>query len=338
MTLTKTLMAAVAATALLVCAGGANAEIQSRTIKFAAQNSKGHPQVTGMERFAEIVKEKSDGKIAVKLFPGGTLGGDVQTLSALQGGVVEMSVMNAGLLSGTVKEFGVVDLPFLFGTPEEADAVMDGPVGIALTERLPAHRLVGLGFWELGFRHLTNDRRAVANVGEVAGLKIRTVQSAVPIAMFNALGANAVPLPYPELYSALETGTVDGQENPLSNIVNAKFTEVQKYLTLTGHQYNPQVVLVSKTFWDKLDPDEQALLAEAATEARDYQRKVSRDANAGFLADIKASGMEVTELTPEQLEGFRAAVQPVVAQFRDPIGGETVDAVEAELKRLRGTQ
>lgn len=338
MTLTKTLMAAVAATALFVSAGGASAEIQSRTIKFAAQNSKGHPQVTGMERFAEIVKEKSDGKIAVKLFPGGTLGGDVQTLSALQGGIVEMSVMNAGLLSGTVKEFGVVDLPFLFGTPEEADAVMDGPVGIALTERLPANRLVGLGFWELGFRHLTNDRHAVKGVGEVAGLKIRTVQSAVPIAMFNALGANAVPLPYPELYSALETGTVDGQENPLSNIVNAKFTEVQKYLTLTGHQYNPQVVLVSKTFWDKLDADEQALLSEAASEARDYQRKVSRDANAGFLADIKASGMEVTELTPEELEGFRAAVQPVVAQFRDQIGGETVDAVAAELKRLRGTQ
>jgi len=314
------------------------AEIQERTIKFAAANSKGHPQVTGMERFAELVSQKSGGKIEVKLFPGGTLGGDVQTLASVQGGTVEMSVMNAGILSGTVPQFGVVDLPFLFSTPQEADAVMDGPVGTQLAERLPAQRLVGLGFWELGFRHLTNERRPVNTVEDVQGLKIRVVQSAVPVSTFNTLGANAVPLPYPELYSALETGTVDGQENPLANIVNAKFTEVQKYLTLTGHQYNPQIVIVSKTFWDRLDADEQALLQEAATEARDYQRQVSRDANDGFLQEIRESGMEVVELSPEQLQGFRTAVEPVVAEFRDQIGAETVDAVMNQLKTLRGGQ
>jgi tripartite ATP-independent transporter DctP family solute receptor len=336
MRITKTLAALLAAATLLGGAGAAQAEISQRTIKFAAQNSKGHPQVTGMERFAEIVKDKSGGKIAVKLFPGGTLGGDVQTLASVQGGIVEMSVMNAGILSGTVKEFGVVDLPFLFATPQEADAVMDGPVGTALEEKLPAQRLVGLGFWELGFRHLTNNRHAVNGVADVKGLKIRTVQSAVPLATFNALGANAVPLPYPELYSALETGTVDGQENPLANIVNAKFTEVQKYLTLTGHQYNPQIVLVSKVFWDKLDPEEQTLLRDAAAEARDYQRKVSREANAGFLEEIKKSGMQVVEPTAEQLGAFRAAVEPVVAEFRGTIGAETVDAVFTQLKTLRG--
>ncbi|NHT77249.1 tripartite ATP-independent transporter DctP family solute receptor [Rhizobium sp. PP-F2F-G38] len=329
-------IAALLAAASIFGAAGAHAEISERTIKFAAQNSKGHPQVMGMERFAEIVKEKSGGKIEVKLFPGGTLGGDVQTLASVQGGIVEMSVLNAGILSGTIKEFGVVDLPFLFGTPEEADAVMDGPVGTDLSARLPAQRLVGLGFWELGFRHLTNNRHAVNTVEDVKGLKIRTVQSAVPLATFNALGANAIPLPYPELYSALETGTVDGQENPLANIVNAKFTEVQKYLTLTGHQYNPQIVIVSKVFWDKLDPQEQALLQDAATQARDYQRKASRDANAGFLAEIKKSGMEVVEPTAEQLAAFRKAVEPVVAQFRDTIGAETVDAVFSQLKTIRG--
>ncbi|WAJ28891.1 TRAP transporter substrate-binding protein [Antarcticirhabdus aurantiaca] len=336
MRLTHALAALLAAGTLLGTAGLGHAEISERTIKFAAQNSKGHPQVTGMERFAEIVKEKSGGKIEVKLFPGGTLGGDVQTLASVQGGIVEMTVMNAGILSGTVKEFGVVDLPFLFATPEEADAVMDGPVGTGLMEKLPDQRLVGLGFWELGFRHLTNNRHAVNGVEDVKGLKIRTVQSAVPIATFNALGANAVPLPYPELYSALETGTVDGQENPLANIVNAKFTEVQKYLTLTGHQYNPQIVIASKTFWDGLDPEEQKLLQDAAIEARDYQRKVSREANAGFLEQIKESGMEVVELPAEKLEAFRAAVEPVIAENRDAIGGETVDAVMTQLKTLRG--
>ncbi|KQT85121.1 TRAP transporter substrate-binding protein [Aurantimonas sp. Leaf443] len=338
MRITRRFAAALGLATLLASAGLAQAEISERTIKFAAQNSKGHPQVTGMERFAELVKEKSGGKIEVKLFPGGTLGGDVQTLASIQGGTVEMSVMNAGILSGTIKEFGVVDLPFLFGTPEEADAVMDGPIGTDLMNRLPDQRLVGLGFWELGFRHLTNDRRAVNGVEDVKGLKIRTVQAAVPIATFNALGANAVPLPYPELYSALETGTVDGQENPLSNIVNAKFTEVQKYLTLTGHQYNPQIVLISKAFWDKLDPEEQTLLQAAATEARDYQRKVSRDANAGFLDEIRKSGMEVVELSPEKLDAFRKAVEPVVAEFRETIGVETVDALFAQLKTLRGAK
>lgn len=336
MRLNQHIAALLTAAALFGATGFAQAEISERTIKFAAQNSKGHPQVTGMERFAEIVKEKSGGKIEVKLFPGGTLGGDVQTLASVQGGTVEMSVMNAGILSGTVKEFGVVDLPFLFATPEEADAIMDGPIGTQLAGRLPAQRLVGLGFWELGFRHLTNNRRPVNTVEDVKGLKIRTVQSAVPLATFNTLGANAVPLPYPELYSALETGTVDGQENPLANIVNAKFTEVQKYLTLTGHQYNPQIVIVSKTFWDKLDTEEQALLQTSATEARDYQRKVSRDANAGFLEEIKKSGMEVVELNPDQLAAFRKAVEPVVAQFRDTIGAETVDAVFNQLKSARG--
>ena len=328
----------LAAATLIGTAGFAHAKISERTIKFAAQNSKGHPQVMGMERFAEIVKTKSGGKIEVKLFPGGTLGGDIQTLASVQGGIVEMSVMNAGILSGTVKEFGVVDLPFLFATPQEADAVMDGPIGTKLAERLPAQRLVGLGFWELGFRHLTNNRHAVNSVKDVKGLKIRTVQSAVPLATFNTLGANAVPLPYPELYSALETGTVDGQENPLANIVNAKFTEVQKHLTLTGHQYNPQIVIVSKVFWDRLDAEEQKLLQDAATEARDYQRKVSREANAGFLDDIKKSGMQVVELTPDQLATFRTAVEPVVAQFRGSIGAETVDAVFTQLKTLRGGQ
>lgn len=336
MKLTRYFSAILAAATLLGTVGFAQAEISERTIKFAAQNSKGHPQVMGMERFAEIVKEKSGGKIEIKLFPGGTLGGDVQTLASVQGGTVEMSVMNAGILSGTVKEFGVVDLPFLFATPQEADAVMDGPVGTELAARLPDQRLIGLGFWELGFRHLTNNRHAVNSVEDVKGLKIRTVQSAVPVATFNILGANAVPLPYPELYSALETGTVDGQENPLANIVNAKFTEVQKYLTLTGHQYNPQIVIVSKVFWDRLAPEEQKLLQDAATEARDYQRKVSREANAGFLGDIKKSGMEVVEPTPDQLAAFRKAVEPVVAQFRDTIGAGTVDAVFAQLKALRG--
>jgi tripartite ATP-independent transporter DctP family solute receptor len=312
------------------------AEIREHQLKFAAANNKGHPQVTGMEKFVELVTEKSGGKITVKLFPGGVLGGDVQTVSALQGGVIEMTVLNAGILAGNVKQFGAVDLPFLFNSGEEADKVMDGPFGTSLIDLLPDTGLVGLAYWELGFRNLTNNRHPVAKLEDIKGLKIRTIQSPIPIELFNSLGANAVPLPYTELYTALETGTVDGQENPAANILNAKFYEVQKYMTVTRHQYNPQIVLISKKFWDGLNDEEKAVLQTAATEARDYQRKVSREVDAKAIADIKATGMEVTELAPEETEKLRAAVKPMIEKFSAEIGSETVSALFKELEAARG--
>ncbi|WJR66180.1 TRAP transporter substrate-binding protein [Neorhizobium sp. CSC1952] len=319
----------------LLFAGTASAEIRAHTLKFAAANNKGHPQVTGMEKFAEIVKEKSGGKIDVRLFPGGVLGGDVQTVSALQGGVVEMLVLNAGILASNVKDFGAVDLPFLFNSGEEADKVMDGPFGKSLTDKLPATGLVGLAYWELGFRNLTNNRHPVAKFEDIKGLKIRTLQSPIPIELFNSLGANAVPLPYTELYTALETGTVDGQENPFANIINAKFYEVQKYLTVTRHQYNPQIVLISKKFWDGLNDEEKAILQSAAVEARDFQRKVSREADAKALEEIKSTGMQVTELSPEETQKLRDAVKPLIDKFSANIGADTVSLLFKELDAVR---
>jgi tripartite ATP-independent transporter DctP family solute receptor len=320
----------------LMTAGPALAEIRDQTVKFASANNKGHPQVTGMEKFAELVKEKSGGKIEVKLFPGGTLGGDVQTVSALQGGVIEMTVLNAGILASNVKEFGAVDLPFLFDSGEEADKVMDGPFGTGLMERLPDTGLVGLAYWELGFRNLTNNRHPVTKLEDIKGLKIRTIQSPIPVELFNALGANAVPLPYTELYTALETGTVDGQENPSANIINAKFYEVQKYMTLTRHQYNPQIVLVSKKFWDGLNDEEKTILQQAAVEARDFQRKVSREQDAAALEEIRKTGMEVSELSPEETQKLRDAVKPMIEKFSADIGQETVEALFKEIGTARG--
>jgi len=320
----------------LLTAGPTLAEIRDQTIKFASANNKGHPQVTGMEKFAELVKDKSGGKIEVKLFPGGTLGGDVQTVSALQGGVIEMTVLNAGILANNVKQFGAVDLPFLFDSGAEADKVMDGAFGDSLLKLLPDTGLIGLGYWELGFRNLTNNRHPVTKLEDIKGLKIRTIQSPIPIELFNTLGANAVPLPYTELYTALETGTVDGQENPAANIMNAKFYEVQKYMTLTRHQYNPQIVLVSKKFWDGLNDEEKAVLEAAATEARDYQRKVSRDADAAALEEIRKTGMEVSEFSPEETQKLRDAVKPVIEKFSAEIGAETVQALFKEISVARG--
>jgi tripartite ATP-independent transporter DctP family solute receptor len=332
------LVASVAVPGLLLLAGAAAnaAEFGKHAIKFAFQNQKGHPQAEGAQKFADLLKEKSGGQMTARLFPGGTLGGDVQTLSALQGGTVEMTVLNAGLLVGVDKDFGLVDLPFLFDTPQQADAVMDGPVGQALAAKLPAKGLVGLGYWELGFRNLTNNRRPVTKVDDIAGLKIRVVQSPLFIELFNTLGANAVPMPYPELYSAMETGTVDGQENPYSNILSAKFYEVQKHLTITKHVYNPQIVLVSGKLWDKLNADERKAIQDAATEARDYQRALSREQADKALAEIKGEGMQVVELSAEETAKFREKAKPVADKFAKEADPALVQQLYAEIEKARG--
>ena len=334
----RRLLAGSALAALLLAALPATAEIGTHTLKFAAANNKGHPQIQGVEKFAELVKAKSGGKITVRIYPGGQLGGDLQTISALQGGTVEMMVLNTGLLAGLSKDFALVDLPFLFDSPEQADGVVDGPFGKALEEQLPAKGLVGLGYWELGFRQLTNRRRPIAKAEDIAGLKVRVVQTPVMIDLFNALGANAVPMPFPELYTALETGAVDGQENPYSLILTSKFFEVQKHLANTRHVYNPQSVLISKKTWDKLNDEEKKLIQDAALEARDFQRKVSRTTNDDALAQLKKEGMQVTDLPPEEMAKLREKAKPVFEKHSKEANPELVKLLQSELEKARGNK
>ena len=332
MKLLKTLLATTLVAASLLPA----AQAQERTIKFAFQNQKDHPQAQGAQKFADLVAAKTGGRIAVKLFPGGTLGGDLQTVSALQGGTVEMTVLNAGILAAQSKEFGIYDFPFLFASPQEADAVTDGPFGKKLLDKLQAKNLVGLGYWELGFRNLTNSKKPITKAEDIAGLKIRVIQSPIYIDMFNALGANAVPMPFPELYTALEQKAVDGQENPFSTILSSKFAEVQKHLTVTRHMYNPQAVIVSKKFWDSLSPADQKALNDAMAEATTFQRGVSRVQATVALEDLKKAGMQVTEFPPAELDKLRAKVKPVVEKHSDKVGAETVQEVYSTLAKLRG--
>ncbi|MFY3385370.1 TRAP transporter substrate-binding protein [Paracidovorax sp. MALMAid1276] len=332
MKLLKTLLA----TALVAAALLPAAHAQERTIKFAFQNQKEHPQAQGAQKFADLLSAKTNGRIAVKLFPGGTLGGDLQTVSALQGGTVEMTVLNAGILSAQTKEFGIFDFPFLFASPQEADAVTDGPFGKKLLDKLQAKNLVGLGYWELGFRNLTNSKKPITKAEDIAGLKIRVIQSPIYIDMFNALGANAVPMPFPELYTAMEQKAVDGQENPFSTILSSKFAEVQKHLAVTRHMYNPQAVIVSKKFWDSLNPADQKAVTEAMAEATAFQRSVSRAQADVALEELKKAGMQVTEFSSAELDKLRAKVKPVVEKHSDKVGAETVQEVYATLAKLRG--
>lgn len=304
--------------ALSLFAGGLPAQAQdynSRTIKFAATGQEGTPPVLGMHIFARKLAERSGGKLNTRVFANGVLGGDVQVLSSLQGGVVEMMVWNAGNMISQEKDFGIVDLPFIFQDVEVMDRLLDGEVGKQLNDSLPKHGVIGLAFWEQGFRLLSNNRREVSKLADISGLKIRVQQNPLLADMWAALGANPTPMPVTELYSALETGAVDGQETTAPFMLGSKYYEVQKYITLTRHNYNPQIVLIGKPFWDKLNDDEKKLITDVARETAIEQRKISREAQVTALDAIRKAGNVVTDVTPEHLAEMQAAMKPVIAKY-----------------------
>ncbi len=330
--LVRTVIALAFASATL--AAGA-ADIQERTIKFPSASNKGHPQVVGVEKFAELVKAKSGGKLNVKSFPGGTLGPDLQVVSAMQGGTVEMNVMNASLLAGNVKEMTLFDLPYLFASTKEADAVADGPVGKRLLAKLEERGLIGLAYWDLGFRQMHTTKKPVDKADDFKGMKMRVIPTPIYVEFMQALGANAVPMPFTETYGALEQGALDGMTNPLLNITDGKYNEVSKHLILTNHMYTPQAVIVSKKFWDKLSADEKKILQDAATETAIFQRKVARDESAKSLDELKKRGMVVHELPAAEVAKMKERAQPVFAKFAAQIGEPLVKEVQAQVERVR---
>ncbi|HEX2724376.1 MAG TPA: TRAP transporter substrate-binding protein [Beijerinckiaceae bacterium] len=267
-------------------------DIQERTIRWGHLNNTDHPVSLGVKKFSEIVTAKSGGKIKIREFPSNQLGSEMQQQAALRGGTQEMQSPATTSLVGIVKEFGLIDLPFIVSTTAQADALLDGPLGTALLAKLPEKDLIGLAYWDLGFRNVTNSRRPITKGEDLSGIKLRVIPNPVYLETFKTFGANPVPMSFTELYTALETRTVDGQENPFSVILSNKFYEVQKYLSATNHTYSTNIILVSKKFWDRLSPTEQKILQEAAIEARDYQRKVSREQADKAVAELKAKGMQ----------------------------------------------
>jgi tripartite ATP-independent transporter DctP family solute receptor len=313
-------------------------EVEERTIKLAFANAKDSAHDLGAKRFAEIVDQKSGGKLEVKLYPGGTLGGEAVVASSLQGGTIEMSMMGPGLLTGMDADFGVFDTPFLFDDFKEVDTVLDGPLGKKLLDKLPAKGLIGLSYWDHGFRILTNSRRPVAKIEDIQGLKIRVQQIPVFIEMFNALGANAVPMPFTELYTALETGTVDGQENPFISVEASSFYEVQAYASNTRHAYSPLLVLAGKKFWDQLSEDERGILLDAANETKPYERETSRAMDAKAVETLKSHGMTITDVAPEERARMRDQLKPVIEKHQATINQALVQELRSELQKMRAVQ
>ena len=326
----KTLVASVA-----LAAAGVSSAQDVKTIKFANQNTAGHPIVLGMEKFKEIVEKNSGGKIKVNVFPGGALGSDQANVSAIQGGTLEMASMNSGIFASQVKEFAIFDFPFMFGSGKEADAVVDGAVGKKLHAKLEEKGIVGLGFYELGFRNISNSKRAINKVEDLEGLKLRVIPNPINVDWVKALGANPTPLPWPEVYAALEQKAVDGQENPVATINGAKLYEVQKHLALTGHQYNPQSVIISKKFWDKLSAAEKKILSDAASDSAKYQREQARKLEASILENLKKNGMQVTQLPAAELDKLRDKMRTVTARYGVTVGQDLVKEVQGEIEKVR---
>ncbi|HJV87653.1 MAG TPA: TRAP transporter substrate-binding protein [Noviherbaspirillum sp.] len=317
---------ALAIAALL--SGPALAQINA---KFAVTLPEKSHQGQGVAKFVELVDAKSKGQIKIKPFYSGALGNDVQVTSALQGGTIEFTVPQTTTLTGMVKEFEILDFPFLFSTEQEAEKVLDGPTGQKLLDKLPAKGLVGLAYWENGFFNATNSKHPIAKVEDFQGLKFRAIQAKISQETIKALGANPVPLAVPELYTALETHTVDGQGTPTAVIAALKLNEVQKYLSLTKHAYGAFVPLVSKKFWDKLSEADRKILRDAATEARTYQRKVARDQAASAQTAMAAKGMQVNDVTPAERSRMRAKVKPVWDMFSHEVGQDTFAEVTRQL-------
>ncbi|RZJ14565.1 MAG: TRAP transporter substrate-binding protein [Acidovorax sp.] len=307
---------------------------QERVIRFGHLNNADHPVSFGVKRFAELLSAKSGGKLKVQEYPASQLGNELQQQSALQGGVQQMSAPATTSLAGIVKEFGLVDFPFAVANFEQADALLDGPLGQALIAKLPEKGLIALGYWDLGFRNVTNSKRPITRAEDFDGLKLRVIPNPVFLDTFKAFKANPVPMPFAELYGALEAKAVDGQENPFAVILSNKMFEVQKYVSATNHVYAANIVLVSKKFWDQLTPAEQKMMSDAANESRAYQRQVSRAAAQRAVGDLQAKGMQFNAVTVAEQKRMQQIAKPVVDKFAASYDPAIVQLYTSELARI----
>jgi tripartite ATP-independent transporter DctP family solute receptor len=306
--------------------------VQAKTrLKLATLAPSHHAYTMGAEYFARLVKEATNGAVIVKVYGGGQLGkGERELLEGLQLGTIDMAATSTGPISNFSEDMGVVDLPFLFTSNEHVDRVLDGPVGRTLLDGLEKAKIKGLAFFENGFRNFTNSNRPLLKPADFKGLKFRTMENPVHLASVRQLGAQAVPMSWGETYTSLQTGVIDGQENPIAVIYAFKLSEVQKYLSLTGHFYSPAPLTMRLKKFKKLKPDFQEIFQDAALKAAVYARKLIRDNEAKQLEELKKQGMEVSEVDKAI---FIKAMSPVYDTF-----GRKHPAWKDVLERIRATQ
>ncbi|QHJ70064.1 TRAP transporter substrate-binding protein [Planococcus halotolerans] len=300
---------------------------ETKTIRAGIGLNDSHPQYLALLEWKKIVEEKTDGAIKVETYHSSQLGDDRAMTEALQLGSQEVTIPSTAPIANFVPEYSVFDFPFLFPNEEVADKVLDGEVGQKFLDKLEDQNLVGLAYWENGFRDVTNSERAIETASDFEGLKLRTMENDLHLDAFKALGANPTPMAFGELFTAMQQGTVDGQENPIPTIYLQGFYEVQDYVSTTHHIYSPFVFLMSKEFFDGLTEEQQTIVTEAAVEAGALNRELNREAVAEYAEELKAEGMNYNEVTPEARAEMVEIVQPVLDEYAEKIGKETVQEV-----------
>jgi tripartite ATP-independent transporter DctP family solute receptor len=298
----------------------------SQSLQLAHNAAPGNPKAEASNKFAELVKAKTEGRVEIAVGESAQFGDDVEALTNMRLGTVAFSANSQGATSGVVPEFGVVGLPFLFKDLPQAWEVLDGPVGDQLAEAAEAKGLVLLALWDNGIRQVSNNVRPITKPEDLAGIKLRTPPDPITVDIFEALGASPTPLAFSELYIALQQGVVDGQENPLMNIYSSKLYEVQKYITMTAHKYESTPLFASKVVWDTFSPEDQAAILEAAAEAGQMNRQMSQEADTKLRGEMEAAGVQFNEIDPAAfIEKTRSVYEEWQGEFP-----ELVDLIQQE--------
>ena len=280
----------------------------------------------GSVAFCDEVEKGTQGRYKCQQFPNAALGGEREMIEAVQLGTQDLANVSTGALGNFVPEVKIVDIPFLFRDYAHARKVMDGEFGQDLLKKITAKGIVGLAWTENGFRHMTNSKRAIVQATDASGLKMRTMENKVHMEGYKTFGILPTPMAWPEVFTALQQGTVDGQENPIPVILSAKLSQVQKHLSLTNHVYSPAVLIVSPSIWNKLNDADKNVFSEAAKKGAAAQRKKVNDDEANGIAELKKDGMQVVEQVNG--ESFRKAVAPAYAQYAKEFGADKIAAIQ----------
>lgn len=305
-------------------------EKKEYVLKFAHVVSASTAKGKAAEKFKELLEERTNGQIKVEVYPDSQLGSDQEIIEHMQAGTLQMNAPFTGVLPSFVKQFEVFDLPFLFKDREHVRNAVNGKAGEILNQYLEKQGLRAIGYWDGGFKHLTNSKHTIKTPEDMNGLKMRVSQSPLLISQFEAMGAGAVSIDFAELYTALQMKTVDGQENPLSNIVSKKFYEVQDYLTLSAHGYMAYPLIISEKFYQDLPADLQKAINDVAAEVTDWEWEQAIADEEKYMEILNESGIEITELSDSDREAFIEVTSKVYDEFVKSVDGgrELLDAIQ----------
>ena len=323
------------ALAVMLGAFSAGSAVAAVTGRVGHAMPEDHPQAKAMNKFVELAGKYTNNNVQLKAFHSATLGSDEKMLQAVQSGTQEFYIGTLAPFSARVKEVQVWDLPFLFANTKEVYTVLDGAACKKILDKLDPIGVHGLMWTGMGFRNLSNSKRPVTKLEDINGLKVRVMANPVALETWKTLGANAVPMAFAEVFTALEIKAIDGQENPLVHMYSNKMQEVQKYISLSNHVYTPVALVVSKKFWDGLSDADKAGVQKAADEARLLQRQLLDEGDKDVIKKFGEAGVKVDAIPPAELAKIQDKVKPVIAKFAPQIGEDFLKEFQAEIEKVR---